>query len=285
MRTLAVATVVALAGWACGAQPAGTSTPVSPTATPPNPANRFVGTWTGTLSYDSCLGGRDCRGVVGYVTTFEVRITRADTRVIGLWLPATPLEGTLDGDGWLTLAGRAAPIGELAGSDVTSLRLSVDGTDTLSGSAQLTTLPPINSERSELRYTATLSGGRRHPEAQAAPFSGRWAGYYQELSGSPRFFFDSFRELVLTLSQQGAQLHGTVDMTYVKGIPVEGRASGDEADLEGEYVDFRGTVVRLSGLHIRRDALGQLVGSYSLVHPQATASFDLVRVVRGGSAP
>lgn len=282
--------VFACAAWlasaACGAEPAGTVTPVSPTAVlTPHPASRFVGTWVGSLRVDSCLGGRDCRNA-NVVAPFELRFERAGDEVLGLWMPGIPIRGQVQADGTLLMAGGDAPIlSEVAGVDVPELRLAVDGGDVLSGTVRYSTLPPLNSERAPLIRTATLFGGVRQPEELHEPFSGRWTGYFRDQASGWSFFIDPVRELSLTLVQQGSGVTGILDMTFVRDITVAGEVRGEAAVLAGEYTTASGARIRVSDFRIERGALGQLTGSYTLIHPQASPRFDLVRVVRTGGVP
>lgn len=275
-----------LASAACGAQSVAPLSPVAPSAVAvSHPASRYVGTWVGTLRVDTCQGGRDCRNT-NVVTPFELRFERAGDEVVGMWMPGIPVRGHVQADGSLLLSGGDGPIlTEVPGVDVADLRLAMDGSDVLSGTMRYIIVPPLNSERAPLTFTATLFGGVRRPAGLHEAFAGRWTGYFREqLSGWP-FFLDPVRELSLTLTQQGSALSGTLDMTFVHDISVTGEAHGNEALLTGGFMTAIGFRVHLSDFRIERGPLGQLTGSYTLVHPQAAPRFDLVRVVRTGGVP
>jgi len=284
MRAVTLAMSAVLACSACGSEPAGSASPVSPTVvTSPDPLNRYVGTWSGDIRADACFGGRECLNAVGVTSRFELRIARAGAGLIGLWMPSADLIGTLDADDRVTFTGGAAHVSiELGDSEVEALTLVLTDSDELEGTASFSTRPPAGSERGSTYRKATFSHGRRLPEAVVEPYTGTWTGWFQEVYVNRPYFIDPLRELSLSLVQEGASVSGTMTMTFMGDIPVAGRVSGDGVTLTGEVMR-NGLLARLVDFTIRRDVVGRLTGSYRLELPNAQPEFRLVRVVLGGS--
>ena len=264
MRAVNLVMSVMLTCQACGSEPAGTTTAVSPTAVvQPQPVN-FAGTWGLSVLESSCDSPWPryvCSRPPIQPSGATIRLAQLGSHVTGLF-GATDVAGEVDNAGILTLTGHGV-IAEYGGwSTLTSFEARKTPGGGLEGRIASEWWIPPNFEPlgGTHRRTLTILDGVRG--ALPSSFSGNWVGHFQQAGCTSARCAGPEKEFELRLQDEGAQLTGTLDLSLHLKVQVAGRSTGDTAELTGIDDASAAAPFRLSIMRIQRSATGRLTGSF-----------------------
>lgn len=285
MRTLVVATVVALAGWSCGAQPAGTATPVSPTAAvTPQPVN-YAGGWELTvlqLTCDSPWSRYVCGRPPIQPTQWTLRLAQVGTHVTGV-LGTMDVTGDIDDAGRLSLTGSGI-VAEYGGtSTLTEFDVHLTDSGGLEGRmAHEWTIPPqFEPLGGTHRKTLTILSAVRG--ALPSTYAGTWLGHFQLAGCTAARCAGPAKEFQLTLTDDRGALSGTMVLRLNQRVRIGGRATGTTADLFSVNDPTTVADIRAADLHLQRSATGRLSGTLRAEYRWgAMEDLELVDVVLAG---
>jgi hypothetical protein len=298
MRRLALALFLVFA--ACSRSPSSPSTPASPAPAPVALAD-FSGYWSGTFSYTTCRGARQCVYSLGALDPFSLRLRQSGGRVTGVFAvreSIVEVSGDVQADGAVMLSGSSATGGSKghpSEARFSSPALRLDPALGLSGTFSVDVKVIYSSlDSMTVGYGAAIvSANRGNLDAFVSDVSGTWRGLFLvkgcsvSSSGNPicsPFEPDEVNLLELNVSVAGDSVSGDLaQLSY--SVPIAGRVRGRTLELEGFRPASPGTMaLRVASFTATPDAFGRLAGTFSLVAESnfrsTTYQIELVQVVK-----
>lgn len=284
---------------ACGRSSSTPATPAGPTPVPP--AAAFSGYWTGTFTYQGCLGSH-CLFVAERTDPFSLRLRQSGTHVRGLFESRgsnIEISGEIHPDGSLQLIGTemtGGSRGAMAAASFNAPDLRLDSVTGLTGTMRFEQQFFITTDPRDRMVTVAdgriVSATHQDLDVYLSDLSGKWKGRYfvrgcaDELSRPLCGLFrqDEVELLELSLTVGGGSAVGEL-VPVATRIPVTGSSRGRSLDLQGTLELAAGrTIERITGFAGTVDEFGRLKGQFSYQRlangGSANAEVELLQVVK-----